>query len=139
MSFLSESVLFVYTSTHDIRVLYTQSFKEGVYEKPDAMKLADPTPKFYFDKLDSRMKLMEPNSALTKEQRAIEMERRKFLSHPLEASMFGGKASNTLTSFEDWVVFILDNGNFCSVQHMTWQEYVETSEQDMDSTWIDTF
>lgn len=22
---------------------------------------------------------------------------------------------------------------------MTWQEYVETSEQDMDSTWIDTF
>ena len=25
-----------------------------------------------------------------------------------------------------------------SVQHMTWQEYVETSEQDMDNTWIDT-
>ena len=22
---------------------------------------------------------------------------------------------------------------------MTWQEYVETSEQDMDSTWIDTY
>lgn len=67
MSFLSESVLFVYTSTHDIRVLYTQSFKEGIYEAPDAMQLADPTPKFHFDELDSRIKLLEPNSALTKE------------------------------------------------------------------------
>ena len=34
MRFLSESVLLVYTSTHDIRVLYTQSFKDGVYEMP---------------------------------------------------------------------------------------------------------
>ena len=55
------------------------------------------------------------------------MERRKFLSSPLVVSCFGGKASSTLTSFEDWVVFITEAG-FCSVQHMTWQEYVEISE-----------
>ena len=33
----------------------------------------------------------------------------------------------------------MTEAGFCSVQHMTWQEYVETSDQDMDSTWIDTF
>lgn len=81
---------------------------------------------------------MEVNSALTKEQRAVEMERRKFLSSPLQVSQLGGKASQTLTAFEDWVIFITEAG-LCSVQHMTWQEYVETSEQEMDSTWIDTF
>lgn len=62
---------------------------------------------------------MEANSALTKEQRNIEMERRKFLSSPLLLSLLGGKASQTLTSFEDWVVFITEAG-FYSVQHMTW-------------------
>lgn len=67
MKFLSESVLFVYTSTHDIRVLYTQSFETGPYKNPTPMMLAEPQPKFIFDKLDSRLKLMEPNSALTKE------------------------------------------------------------------------
>ncbi len=81
---------------------------------PTAIELLDPAPKFIFDKLDSRLKLMEANSALTKEQRAIEMERRKFLSSPLVVSTFGGKASATLTSFEDWVVFITDAG-FSSV------------------------
>lgn len=53
---------------------------------------------------------MEPNSALTKEQRAIEMERRKFLSSPLILSPLGGKASQTVSSFEDWVVFITEAG-----------------------------
>ena len=32
MKFVAESLLFVYTSTHDIRVLHTQSFKNGAYE-----------------------------------------------------------------------------------------------------------
>lgn len=139
MKFLSESVLFVYTSTHDIRVLYTPSFKNGPYELPTKAQIQDSCPRInIFNQLDSRLKLLEANTALTKEQRAIEMERRKFLSSPLVASQLGGKASQTLTAFEDWVVFITEAG-FCSVQHMTWQEYVATSEQDMDNTWIDTF
>jgi len=66
------------------------------------------------------------------------MERRQFLSSPLLMSIFGGRASQTLCSFEDWVVFMTEAG-FCTVQHMTWQEYVETSELDMDNTWIDKF
>ena len=81
---------------------------------------------------------MAPDSPLSKEQKAVEMERRKFLSSPLLVSLFGGKASSTLSAFQDWVVFMTEKG-FCSVQHMTWQQYVETSEQEMDSTWIDTF
>ena len=114
MKFLSESVLFVYTSTGDIRVLYTQSFKEGVYEPPSNVMLHDPSPGLLFQQMDSRLKLHEPNSALTKEQRAIEMERRKFLSKPLLRSSFGGKASSTISSFEDWVIFMTEGG-VCSV------------------------
>ena len=114
MKFLSESVLFVYTSTHDIRVLHTQSFKNGAYEAIKPSQLEDDAPKFIFSELDSRLKLMDANSALTKEQRAIEMERRKFLSSPLVSSPHGGKASQTLGQFEDWVVFITEAG-FCSV------------------------
>mmetsp|Transcript_7857 Transcript_7857/g.9042 ORF Transcript_7857/g.9042 Transcript_7857/m.9042 type:complete len:199 (+) Transcript_7857:85-681(+) len=138
MRFLSESVLLVYTSTHDIRVLYTQSFKDGVYEQPTPEQLAELDPRPIFEKLDSRLKLLEPNQKLTKEQRLIEMERRQFLSSPLLMSVLGGRASQTMSSFEDWVIFMTEAG-YCSVQHMTWQEYVETSEQDMDSTWIDKF
>ena len=114
MKFLSESVLFVYTSTHDIRVLHTQSFKNGAYEPIKPSQLEDDAPGFIFSELDSRLKLMDANSALTKEQRAIEMERRKFLSSPLISSLHGGKASQTLGQFEDWVVFITEAG-FCSV------------------------
>ena len=66
------------------------------------------------------------------------MERRKFLNSPLKVSEFGAKAQQTLSSFDDWVVFITEAG-ICSVQHMTWQEYVETDEQDIDNTWIETF
>lgn len=53
-------------------------------------------------------------------------------------SIFGGRATQTLSSFDDWCVFMTEAG-YCSVQHMTWQEYVETSELDMDNTWIDKF
>lgn len=67
MRFLSESVLLVYTSTHDIRVLYTQSFKDGVYEMPTREQLAEPDPTEIFQGLDSRLKLLEPNTQLTKE------------------------------------------------------------------------
>mgnify|MGYP000445074423 CR=1 FL=1 len=139
MKFLSESVLMVYTSTHDIRVLYTQCFKDGPYAFPTEAQIQDPCPRIsIFNQLDSRLKLMEANSALTKEQRTIEMERRKFLSSPLIPSQLGSRASQTLAAYEDWVVFITEAG-FCSVQHMTWQEYVAASEQEMDNTWIDTF
>ena len=60
------------------------------------------------------MKLGEANAALTKEQRAIEMERRKFLSNPLIVSAYGGRASQTLSQYEDWAVFITEAG-FCTV------------------------
>lgn len=46
MRFLSESVLLVYTSTHDIRVLYTQSFHNGVFAEPtkEQIDATEPAP-----------------------------------------------------------------------------------------------
>ena len=110
MKFLSESVLLVLTSTHDIKVLHTQNFKTGRYIDPRPDQLSDPAPKFIFNKLDSRLKLLEPNSALTKEQRAVELERRKFLSSPLVPSPYGDRAHQTVSSFEDWVIFATEAG-----------------------------
>ena len=68
----------------------------------------------FFDTLDSRLKLLEANTALTREQRAIEMERRKFLNSPLKVSAYGAKAQQTLSSHDDWVVFVTEAG-ICSV------------------------
>lgn len=53
-------------------------------------------------------------------------------------SLLGGRASQTMSSYEDWVIFMTEAG-YSQVKHMTWLEYVETSEHDMDNTWIDTF
>ena len=114
MRFLSESVLLVYTSTHDIKVLYTQSFHNGVYEEPAKEILDEVDQTESIEALDSRLKLLEPGKSLTKEQRLIEMERRQFLSSPLIMSVLGSRASQTLSSFDDWVVFMTEQG-FCSV------------------------
>ena len=76
MSFLSESILLVYTSTQDIRVLYTQSFANGQYLSPSYdVAMTQPN----FEVIDSRLKLLDVGSAYTKQQLAIELERRKFL------------------------------------------------------------
>lgn len=111
MHFLSESVLLVYTSTHDVKVLYTQSFFNGPYENPtdEQLKLKPPL-KTTFDAMDSRLKLMEAASALSKEQRNIEMERRKFLRTPLLPSSYGAKASQTISTYEDMAVFMTEGG-----------------------------
>lgn len=67
MKFLQESVLLVYTSTHDIRVVYTQCFMNGTYAQPNPLELNNPEPREIIEKIESRLKLTEPNSALTKE------------------------------------------------------------------------
>ena len=64
MAFLSESILLVYTSTQDIRVLYTQSFINGQYVSPP-YEVAVTKPNF--DEIDSRLKLMDVGSAYTKQ------------------------------------------------------------------------
>ena len=63
MAFLSESILLVYTSTQDIRVLYTQSFINGQYISPP-LEIAVTKPNF--DEIESRLKLMDVGSAYTK-------------------------------------------------------------------------
>ena len=128
MRFISESLLFVYTSTQDVRVLYTQNFMSGEYEQPSQKELEEQAPALtIFKDLDSRLRLLEASPELTPEQKDIEMERRKFLNNPVLQSPFGGIASQTISTFEDWIVFMTESG-FYSVQHMTWQQYVETSE-----------
>ena len=109
----------------------------GEYVQPSQKQLEDPAPSLIFKDLDSRLRLLEARADLTEEQKDIEMERKKFLSNAIVQSPFGGFASQTISTFEDWIVFMTETGIY-SVQHMTWQEYVETSEQDMDNTWIDT-
>lgn len=110
LKFLSESILLVYTSTGDIKVLHTQSFMTGAYTEPTKAQLMDASPRFIFEKMDSRIKLLEPNSALTKEQRQIELERRKFLTSPLAQSMYGSRAAQTIASYEDYVLFMTKDG-----------------------------
>ena len=63
MSFLSESILLVYTSTQDIRVLYTQGFHNGQYVSPTLDEAMSTPPEF--DKIDSRLKLLDVGSPYT--------------------------------------------------------------------------
>ena len=135
MSFLSESILLVYTSTQDIRVLYTQSFFNGQYQSPSyEQALVAPN----FEEIDSRLKLMDVGSAFTKQQLQIELERKKFLQEPVQKSEYGLRAGQTLSTHQDWIVFLTEKGVYMA-NHLTWQESLELDSDDMQSTWIETF
>ena len=108
MAFLAESVLFVYTSTGDVRVLHTQNFASGGYKFPTQMELANPMPNF--EAIDSLLKLTDVNQMMTKKQMAVEMERKKFLNAPLQQTKFGNHAANAVVSFQDWIVFLTEDG-----------------------------
>lgn len=77
-------------------------------------------------------------STLTKEQCEIELERRNSLEHPLQASVFGPRAHQTMHSYQDRILLLTDLGIY-SMYHLTWQAYLSHLEQSMQASWIDIF
>ena len=136
MHFLSESILFVFLSNNDIRVLHTQSFAANSYTSPTQNMLQENYPNF--EPIDSRQKLSDLSTMLTPKQMAIEMERGTFLSDQLIPSKFGGRATNTISVFQDFILMMSERGVF-QTSHLTWREYVEQGENEMGNTWIETF
>jgi hypothetical protein len=135
MRFLADSLLFVYTSTQDIRVLYTQKFLEQQFQnaktdpekrlvKLEALSMIQQSvivqnEGIEFDKIDSRMKMTKQGSTLTKEQCDIELERRNTLDYPVKLSYYGPRTHQTIHSYQDRIIMLTDQGLY-NLFHLTW-------------------